>query len=254
MKFTLSNSNFLFLLFAIFLSGCTSYVEMPNLNLEEKNPPKPEEISTLSFALAEPEIIVKTAMTQTTTSGLTDRVKQDSKSVACYLYDEINKILLSKGFTITDHFQSYNHMTFTQKRNTSALFYPEIVINVEEKSQLERTRVLFIKSDTIKGRMQIDASVNIVMLEPLSGEKIWVKSLPINDIDELVAYKPGLYGGAQLNGFFVPEDLKPIADIIDDLFEEISMNVVNATENYVEKYEFEFLDEDIRRLKGIKRY
>ena len=219
---------------------------MPDLNLAVQDYPKPEEVSNLSFALAEPHIKIHTEMSSTATSGLIDRIKQDTKDVACYLNDEINKILLSKGFTITSHFQSYNHMTFTQKRNTSALFYPEIIISIEESSMRTGAR--------IAGLMRIDATVNIVMMEPLSGEKLWVKSLPIEEMDEQVRYSFGQYGGQRLDGHYVPKNLKAIAAKVDRLFEEISAEVIDATEKYVERQEFECLNEDIKRLKGIKRY
>lgn len=235
-------------------SGCSNYVEMPNLKLPEQSIQNSEGISTLSFAMIEPEIVINTAMTRTTTSGLYDRAKQDSNQVGCYLFNEMYKILLSKGFTITDRFQSYENMTYRQKRSTSALFYPQIIINIEEKSQLENFSFLFYSSDKVRGRLLIDATVNIVMLEPLSGEKLWMKTLKINEIDEFVEYEPGHYGGPQLNGTFVPKDLLAIAETIDRLFEDISRNIVDATQRDVKHDGFEFLSEDIKRLKGTKRY
>jgi len=236
------------------LTSCTQYIEMPDINLVERDYPKPEEVSSLAFALAEPKVIIESTLTPTLTSGLIDRVRVDTKDISCYLNNEVNKILLSKGFTITDRFQSYDRMTFTEKRNTSALFYPEIIINLDEKSLHTHSSFLFFSSDVIEGRIEIDASVNIIMLEPLSGEKLWIKRLPIDEIYVTVKYDKEQYGGPQINGYFVPSNIHSIAEKIDSLFIEISEDVVESTEKYVEKHEFEFLDSDIRRLKGIKRY
>lgn len=236
------------------LSGCVTYVEMPDLNLVAKNYPKPDETSKLSFALAEPDMKIRFALTSTANSGLSERIRHDANKVSCFLTAESQKIILSKGFTITDTFPSLNAMTFTQKRNTSALFYPEITIDIEEKSQLEILQALMFQSQDIKGRLQINAKVNIIMLEPLSGEKIWVKSIPVAGFDESVAYKPYQYAGAELNGIAVPQDLEPIAAKIDSMIATISQEVLEATSKYVEKQEFEFLNADIVRLKGIKRY
>src|ERR1044072_6543105 len=119
------------------LSGCVKYVEMDDLKLDTKTYPKPDEVSNLSFALAEPDMKIKFDLTSTANSGLAERIRHDANKVSCFLTDEAQKILLSKGFTITEKFQSDDAMTFTQKRNTSALFYPEIIIDIEEKSQLE---------------------------------------------------------------------------------------------------------------------
>lgn len=236
------------------LSGCIKYVDMADLRLVSKNYPKAEEVSNLSFALAEPDLKIKYALTGTTMSGLSERIKHDANKVACFMTDEAERILLSKGFTITDKFQSYNSMTFTQKRNTSALFYPEIVIDIEEKAQREILSAPFVHKETIKGRLEINAKVSIIMLEPLSGEKLWVKSIPVSGLDEVVEYTPYQYIGTQLNGIAVPEDLVPIATKIDALVTTISQDVLEATAKYVEKHEFEFLNSDIVKLKGIKRY
>ena len=238
----------------LILSGCMNYVMMPDLTLGSKNYPKPEDISSLSFALAQPSITVATDLTRTANGGLIDRIKNDTSKVSCHLTGEVQKILLSKGFTITDTFDSYNDMTFTQKRNTSALFYPEIRIDIDEKSQLDTWSFLIFGGRNINGRMEINATVNIVMLEPLSGEKLWIKSLPVKGIDDLVHYTPAIYGGPQLNGVAVPQNLQPIAGKIDNMFEQISKEVLLATNKYVERSEFEFLNKDIERLKQIKRY
>jgi hypothetical protein len=236
------------------LSGCVTYVGMPDLVLVSKDYPKPDEVTNLSFALAEPDLRIRVDLTSTASSGLMERIRYDANKVACFITPEAQKILLSKGFTITEKFQSYNAMTFTQKRNTSALFYPEIIIDIEEKSQLETIQILMFKSANIKGRMQINAKVNIIMLEPLSGEKLWVKSIPVTGYDEAVIYQPMQYAGTELNGVSVPEDLVPIADKIDKMLSAISQEVLEATAKYVERHEFEFLNSDIVKLKGIKRY
>lgn len=246
----------LVLMFSVsMLSGCfVTYVEMPDLKLVSKDYPKPDEATNLSFALAEPDLKIKVDLTSTANSGLMERIRYNANKVACFITPEAQKILLSKGFTITEKFQSYNAMTFTQKRNTSALFYPEIVIDIEEKSQLEIVQLLMVRDQKIKGRIQINAKVNIIMLEPLSGEKLWVKSIPVTGYDEPVVYQFNQYAGTELNGVSVPEDLVPIADKIDKMLSAISQEVLDATAKYVEKSEFEFLNSDIVKLKGIKRY
>src|SRR6185369_3306586 len=156
------------------LSGCVKYVNMADLQLVTKNYPKPDEVSNLSFALAEPDLKIKYSLTGTNMSGLSERIRYDANKVACFMTAESEKIL------------SYNSMTFTQKRNTSALFYPEIVIDIEEKAQREHiTAPFYFPKDKLKGRLEINAKVNIIMLEPLSGEKLWVKSIPDTGINEV---------------------------------------------------------------------
>jgi len=234
-------------------TGCSeSYTPLPSLNLKSKNYPNPEEISTLSFALAKPNFKVHTTLSHTLSAAFKEHMKYNTEKIACHLTEEINKIILSKGFTITQTFRSYNDMTFTQKRNTSALFFPEIIIDVEEKTL---TDYIDNAPSSTNGDIMVSARVNIIMLEPLSGEKIWVKSIPVDEISTPIQYLPNYeYGKGQSGAHTVPEELYPIAIELDNFFLKINDDVIEATNKYVEQNEFEFLNDDIKRLKGIKRY
>ncbi len=241
-----------FFIFAVSLSGCTRYVEMADITLQPKEYPKPDRISRLSFAIAQPVVQIKTELSDTVYEGLFERLKYNLDKTACYLNKEVDKILLTKGFTITNRYPSYNAMTYSQKRNTSALFYPEITIYVEEKPRLEITRFLIFYNTVVRSKISVSASVRIVMLEPLSGEIIWVKMLPIPDVEKSFSYEREVY--LDSTGTYVPEDLVPMSRELDAIFENIAQEVIKATETYIEEDEFSFLDEDIRKLKTIKRY
>lgn len=234
-------------------SGCSQkYAHLESLDLKSKNYPNPEEISTLSFALAEPDFKVRTVLSYTLTSAFKDRLRYDTEQMGCHLTNELDKILLSKGFTITDRFRSYNNMTFTQKRNTSALFFPKITISVEEKTL---TDYIDNTATAIAGDIVVSAHVKIIMLEPLSGEKVWIKSIPVDDFTASIEYTPTYeYGKGLAGAHTVPEELGPIALQLDEFFVKINEAVIEATNKYVEQNEFEFLNDDIKRLKGIKRY
>lgn len=251
----MKKSTLLSLFSAIILTfgGCSeSYKPLPSLHLKNKNYPNPEEISTLSFALAKPNFKVHTTLSRTLSAAFKEHMKYNTEKIACHLTGEINKILLSKGFTITQTFRSYNDMTFTQKRNTSALFFPEIIIDVEEKTLTDY--VDNVPSAT-RGDLMVSARVNIIMLEPLSGEKIWVKSIPVDEISAPIEYLPNYeYGRGGSDAYTVPQELYPIATKLDNFFLKIDNDVIEATNKYVEQNEFEFLNDDIKRLKGIKRY
>ncbi len=245
----------LIVMLGFIFSGCVvNYVAMDDIIPTEKNYPVAEEMSSLSFALAEPYVLIKTELSEVSDSGLIDRIEKNAKDIKCYLRDETNKIMVSKGITVTDIFESHGTMTFTQKRNTSALFYPSITIKIEEKSQ----KTVKGKNEVplvVDGRIAIKAKVQIIMLEPLSGEIIWIKSLPIRGQNSKVHYKHQLYASARMdNGAYVPEELVGIAQKWDKMFTEIAIAIVKATEKYVVVEEFEFLSKDIEKLKELRRY
>lgn len=240
---------------ALLFSGCGAkkrYAQLEDLHLESRNYPNPKKISNLSFALVNPVFEIKSSLSKTLTDAFKKRLQYDAEHISCQLTDELHKIILSKGFTITQIFRSYNDMTFTEKRNTSALFYPEVIIEIEENSMGNYKKRTLLEA---RGEVTISARVNIVMLEPLSKEKIWLKSVPVKKFSVDVHYKPIYkFGASTATAKSVPINLEPVMTKIDRYLEKIYIAIIEATDKYVERDEFEYLNDDIKRLKGIKRY
>lgn len=251
------------------LMGCIKelkQVRMNEVDLIQRNYPQEDVVNELSFAYAEPELVVITDLSDELMGGLRERIKYSGYRIACHLNSELDKIILSKGFTISDRYKSLRYMTFSEKRNTTALFYPEIKIRISEKSEISsRGPSKFHTS----GTLEIDADVNIVMREPMSNEIIWIKSIPVEEIVDSFQYENAFWAGAYgermiLNSQFfrvgrgqkhhVPENLTEIAAKIDGFFEGIDRKIVEATLRFVEAEEFTFLNTDIKKLKKLNRY
>lgn len=251
------------------LTGCVEEIKharMKDIYLVHKNYPQPIAQNNLSFAYAEPELTVVAEISDELKNGLYERLKYNSKNIACHLNGELDKIILSKGFTITDRFRSLQYMTFTEKRNTTALFYPDIKVKIVEKSDIEN---ISTGEFTTSGTLEIDAEVNIIMIEPMSKEKIWIKSIPVQEITDSFQYNNAFWAGPYGSRLIrnteyykvgrgqkhdVPENLSDIAKKIDGFFEEIDEKIIESTMRFVDAEEFAFLNSDIRKLKTIKRY
>ncbi len=252
------------------LSACgptvVPYHKMGDLHLTAKNYPRTAEPNNLAFAYAEPVLQIDLEISEELKNGLKERVDYLGQSVKCHLNSELYKIILAKGFTITGRYKSYRYMSFTEKRNTTALFYPEITIKITERSDIQHEGDMEFSTS---GSLDITANVNIVMLEPLSKEIIWIKSIPVNEISDSFQYKNAFWAGAYGTQLIrnvtkykvgrgqkhdVPENLSELAEKIDKVFTEVDRRIIEATRRFVEPDEFTFLNTDIKKLKKIKRY
>jgi hypothetical protein len=142
-------------------------------------------------------------------------------------------------------------MSFNEKRNTRALFVPYIRIQLQEYS--------FSK---YKGRRPVNASgnitmksqVQILMQEPLSGENVWIHNIPVDNAAQQVEYViPTDVEESDVNRSNVPEELAEVAKKMDAIFEDVAAKILQASEQYVQRDEFELLNEDIQRLKKSRR-
>lgn len=251
------------------LTGCVKQLQLVRMNevhLINKNYPQENENNNLSFAYAEPEVNIIVEVSSELKNGLMERIEYVGGRVKCHLNDELDKIILSKGFTITDRYRSLRYMTFSEKRNTTALFYPEIKIRIVEQSDLDNTSMGRFNT---AGTLEINADVNIVMREPMSGEIIWIKSIPVQEVSDSFQYDNAFWAGPygkdmMLNTQYyrvgrgqkhnVPENLKVIGEKIDAILEEVDKKIIDATIHFVEAEEFSFLNTDIKKLKKLNRY
>lgn len=254
----------------VLLSGCTTYIKnkkLDDLDFVSKNYPRIADPNDLAFAYAAPKINIEAEISTELYDGLRERMEYNLQETACHLNGELDKIIVSKGFTITNRFKSYDYMSFTEKRNTTALFYPDITIKIKENSDIKNVARWRFRT---YGRLEISAEINILMLEPLSREIIWIKSIPVDEISESFEYLNAYWGGLAHEGsrlrrspaysvsrgkeHDVPGNIYEIAKIIDKFFNEIDTAIVDATQRFVEPDELEFLNTDIGKLKQIKRY
>lgn len=232
------------------LTGCGPKFERLNdLDLKINNYEAVESVKDISFAIAQPEFIVETKLSPSVTRALSKRLEYDANVISCHLTSELTKLVIGKGITVSDTFENRNAMTFTQKRDTSALFYPRVIITLIEESMTNYEGSIPLSSN---GDIKIKAKVEIVMTEPLSGERIWVKTIPINGNSVGVNYSGYLISSSSPTQ--VQDKIKSVAMGIDKLLTNIDHKILDAATKYITIEEFRFLNDDIKKLKDIKRY
>lgn len=239
------------------LTGCGSIVS--NLNSIEypnKNYTMSEKIDdkTENFALANGEIKLKTQFSDPAKLIFYPRILDNSEKINCALTKELEKVILSKGFSVTDTYDSINNMTYTEKKKTTAVLYPSISIYFEESGEstmMEKSNYL-ISSDSM---IEVKAKISLIMLEPLSKEKIWIKDLKTIVLDPIkVSYLSNDAYQVKSTATAIHENYEDKAKEIDEKFIKIYDEVLGLASKYIEKEEFIDLKSDITKLKGIKRY
>lgn len=238
---------------AMFLTGCTQsavqYTNVGAMDLPIKKYPARENLSDLSLAIAKPEVTISFKASNVLKLALQKRIAQDAYTLACHLTSEMRKILVAKGFTITDTFDSLNAMTFTQKRNTSALFTAFINIEINEETLSEL--VDFVPQRAF-GTIASKAKLQIATIEPLSGEIVWLKNVPVQDSDIQLQYP--YWPSMNASESMIPNELTGTVDSVDAIFKQTNDKITDAVDSFVSVDEFMFLNTDIKKLKNIKRY
>lgn len=241
----------LVVLFGVLLSGCASQeqVNLGALQLEKRDYGAMRPDPGLSFAVANPTIIIESNVSPQLYAIYGERLKYDAARVACHIGERMSSVLLSKGFTVTDMFRSTNEMTYTQKRNSTAVFTALIRIRIDEDGQTEYVDQVPKSS---KGQIVGSISAKIVTIEPLTQEKVWIKDVPIDDVSFPIEMNyTNVQAGSKTS---VPPGTGAGAAALDNLFVRLDQSVLSSADKFIDADEFRSLNRDIVRIKEIKRY
>lgn len=262
----------------LLLTGCAQKqdTKLPNLDLPTKQYENSESLAGLSFSMTQPVVTINTNLSNYLMSALEPRIQYDTDLISCQLTNELQKILISKGFTINHIFKSQNDMTFSEKRNTSALIFPTINVSIQEST-------LTTYYDGVpafaSGDLIISMNVAIYMIEPLSNEKIWMKDISINTFTVPVRYNyssewiensnlvgeeyiatanavNNFYGNSNslVNSQYISEEFVGTATSVDDFYKKLYAHILELADKHITAEEFQLLNSDIQKLKNIKRY
>lgn len=92
---------------------------------------------------------------------------------------DFDKIIIAKGFKTTGPFPSQNEMTYPDKERASLILVPEVSINLEPTTTRNiRPGGVFLPG-RIDGYYSCSGFISLYLIEPLSGEKMWIKRIDI---------------------------------------------------------------------------
>lgn len=98
---------------------------------------------------------------------------------------DLEKTIISKGFTSAGDFASFDEMTYSQKERSSLVMRPEINLDITITGSSSATGTGSATLDLLTGQpaptsvATVTGSIVIEFLEPMSKEKVWVKRIEL---------------------------------------------------------------------------
>jgi hypothetical protein len=192
------------------------------------------------------------------------------------LATDFDKILIAKGMTVTGPYESLDMMTYPDKKNADLSLTPDVVLNATViEGQWTRNGNNFVQPIQVT----MDGSVTLVLREPLSSEKIWIKKIPLQGVtktgqviarQQTVVVQPGqaldLTGRNKVSLLELmaaaPQTENQPGDIIVDGVEEAMADCIQDLYKPIMDSTWDFINgEEIKVLKGkaaevrkLKRY
>lgn len=181
------------------------------------------------------------------------------KSFQKSLEDETYELLTAKGFGVRGPFVSRDDMVYSDKEQC------DLALIIEISPELQVASGGFSRKSSIvdgsylgerfKGAITSYGKINLSMVEPLSGEKVWSKSVSIPESTTEEIQSLSLYKGTNSDPYVKLLTLiaggdvniaNPVTRMLQDSFEEI-MNTINR---HLDPAEFERMKDQIARLKS----
>lgn len=191
------------------------------------------------------------------------------------LETDLDKLLIAKGMTVTGPFESLDMMTYPDKKNAELSLTPDVVLNATVKEgDWTSNGHDFVRPVEVV----MDGWVALVMREPLSSEKIWIKKIPLQPVkksSQVVAKPqrliqggdPNLLAGkskvslAELLVASPRETIQPGELVIDgveeamaDCIQDLYKPIMDTAWNYINAQEIKVLTEKAAEVRKLKRY
>jgi hypothetical protein len=138
-------------------------------------------------------------------AGIDEKDPEHWKMLKQGLNTDLEAMLLARGLNLRGPYQSRDELTYGEKEAIELLLYPQVQLNFEIRDVTtlagrsadlpfsERLRYIDWYLDALSGKtkqvlspvkasgkLQLDGRLELRLIEPMSGEKLWVKALPLS--------------------------------------------------------------------------
>ncbi len=111
-------------------------------------------------------------------------VKDTASAFTSSMQTDIEKLLIAKGFTVTGPYATLNDMTYPEKKGANLTLTPIVDISSQANVTQETEAIGALFAGRQEGVLTIGGFVSLKMLEPLSGEGMWLKRVEIEPVQE----------------------------------------------------------------------
>lgn len=183
-----------------------------------------------------------------------------AKGFAKSMAIDLDKIIVAKGMTVTGPFENLDMMTYPDKKNAVLSLTPEIFINVQTSDITgwrRETLDWFVKSVQVK----VDVWVTLIMREPLSSEKIWIKKIEVGEDVESAEIYAGVVDLGPEPGYKYVRRYGPgkvlydgRTDAVASIIKKMYPKIMDTIWRYINTEEILVLKEKAEEIRSLKRY
>lgn len=256
---------------AVIATGCATHIpvakEVGTLNLNYQ----PSESSPLvgkSVGIVSPQFVAaeggedKSFGFQQNSIFIPQQVYQTSykSRLADSMMNAIQEIISRKGFTIKGPYATFDDISFGDKKTIYLAAVPSLKIYFDAKRENVSCKGMVCVD---KGSFTVTGEFIYKMVEPMTGQAVMTKRINLSDFAITKTYvrefqtrtqSEGLIGAA-LDKALNPDQLRDNTDkAMTEAVNEFFAKAMKKIDGFVSTEELMSFDEDIKQLKGLKRF
>lgn len=233
------------------LFGCTHIPQItqptPNFSWE---PPGKDTPQNITIALVRPDFGGESKFEPSRFSNYSKSRNPYLKTFLDSVQTDLQRTLIAKGFTVTGPYESFDVMTFPNKKDAALALVPEFVLVVDERYAKAHQNTEGTLTQ-LYGTINVNGFVKFTMVEPLSEQKIWIKKINLPEQTEPIDVDLLMTSG-KLNPFHANRDNRSAAFV--NTLNNVYPEVMQKLWNYLNAEEIEMMRKasiDARARKGF---
>lgn len=175
-----------------------------------------------------------------------------------FIGDDIEELLIDKGYRIKNTYPSFDNMTYDEKKNVDVALQIEIVPTFTAAEggwwQYSHFSLTGVSTYTYgyKGTVSLIGKINLVGIEPLSHEKIWIKSVDIPSIQNIQINTSHNLPSNRVDIEFLNDP--NVYNALGAALQQQYRGILGQIDAYLDPREFADLKGQINELKNKKVY
>ncbi len=177
--------------------------------------------------------------------------RSTTEAFAGSLRSDLEKILIAKGFKVTGPYDKLDLMTFPEKTGANLTLTPVVELTLDARVA-RRTAPTTLLYGTEEGVLLVGGWISLVMLEPMTGEKMWIKRVEVEAAQEPYSMTSILVvrDGQRIQS--IRSDSRP--DALTSALNRIYPKVMQTTWTYFHPDEVMITKQQAEELRARKRY
>jgi hypothetical protein len=177
--------------------------------------------------------------------------------------DDLTKLLTAKGFSMRGPFDSYDLVSYPEKKTIDFWLVPTMELLVTLKDRAEKVESVWAAPSAyiLSGNAEINGKMILEFREIVTKELMWSKTIPFTDTFpysvRIVRYNPGLY----IEGTWNPKYGKPtpfnyalIMDGVAKVVEKHYPDIMATISKLIDPEEMMIIKKQCQELKSKKGY